>query len=145
MRFTVAAIALASLLFGQAAPAPTLKGVQKIYIEKTPNDLDQYIQAEIAKKLKGRLTVVLKAEDADAIMTGVGEHKTGTGAAVTGRMLGLHDTATAAVSIVDKSRQTILWTSEAGDRSLLFGVFTRGGPRKVASRLVKSLNKALEQ
>lgn len=89
--------------------------------------------------------MVLNAEDADAIMTGVSEHRTGTGAAVTGRMLGLHDTATGAVSILDKSRQTVLWSSEAGDRSLLWGVWTRGGPRKVASRLVNNLKKALER
>ncbi len=145
MRFAAVAMVSASLLFGQAAPAPTLKSIQKIYIEKMPNNLDQYIQAEIAKQLKGRLTVVLKLEDADAIMTGISEHKSGTGAAVTGRMLGLHDTATGVATIVDKTRENILWTSEAGDRSLFWGVWTRGGPRKVASRLVKSLKKALRQ
>lgn len=56
MRLSALVIGLASLLFGQAAPPPTPKTIQKIYIEKMPNDLDQYIRAEIAKKLKGRWT-----------------------------------------------------------------------------------------
>lgn len=138
-------LAFACLASGQAPPVASLKAVQKIYIEKMPNELDQYIRAEISKQLKGRLTVVLNPEDADAIMTGVGEHQTGTRATITGRWLGWHDTATAAISIVDKSGQTVLWSSEAGDRSIWWGPLTRGGPRKVASRLVKNLKNALSR
>jgi len=55
----------------------------------------------------------------------------------------LHDTATGAVSIVDKAG-TVLWASEAGDRSLLLGPIKRGGPRKVADRLVHNLKKSME-
>ena len=108
-----------------------------------PNDLDQFIRAEIGKQLKNRMAVVLKEEDADAVMTGTGENRTGTGAAITGRYLGLHDNATGSVSIVDKQRRVVIWSSEAGDRSLLFGVMKRGGPRKVADRLVSKLKKDL--
>lgn len=142
---------------GASAPAPppaaaaphgkpnvtSLLEVKKIFIEKMPNDLDQYLRAEVSKQLPGRLTVVLNREDADAIMTGVGDSKTGTGAVITGRYLGLHDNATGAVSIVDKSGSIALWSSEAGDRSLLMGAVKRGGPRKVADRLIHNLKKAL--
>ena len=76
---------------------------------------------------------------------GSGEHASGTGAAVTGRYLGLHDTATAAVMLTDPKEGTILWAEEAGDRSLLMGAFSPGGPRKVASRMVDRLKDAMKK
>ncbi len=130
----------------RAPPPPnvtTRAAVKKVYIDKMPNDLDQYLRAEITKQLPGRLLVVLNRDDADAIMTGVGDSKSGTGAVITGRYLGLHDNATGAVSIVDKSGTVVIWSSEAGDRSLLMGAVKRGGPRKVADRLIHNLKKAL--
>jgi hypothetical protein len=72
-------------------------------------------------------------------------NRTATGAQITGRYLGLHDTATGAVSLTDRTGTRVLWSSEAGDRSLLFGSMRRAGPRKVAERLVKNLKKALDQ
>lgn len=121
----------------------SLAEVRRIFIEQMPEDLDDYLRAEIHKQLKGRLEVVLQESQADAIMTGVGEEKTGTGAVITGRYLGLHDNATGAVSIVDRNRVKILWSDEAGDRSLLLGAFKRGGARKVAGRLIGKLKKVL--
>jgi hypothetical protein len=127
--------------FGQNAEA--LRSVRKIYIEKMPNDLDQYLRAEISKQFKGSVTVVLDKADADGILTGIDEEKKGTGAQITGRYLGLHDNATGTISLVDKAEKNILWTDEAGDRSLVFGVMKRGGQRKVADRLVSKLKKAM--
>jgi hypothetical protein len=121
----------------------SLQSVKKVYIEKMPNDLDQYLRAEISKQFKGSLTVVLDKNDADAILTGIDEEKTGTGAQITGRYLGLHDNATGTISLIDKTGKTILWTDEAGDRSLLFGAVKRGGQRKVADRLIGKLKKAM--
>ena len=74
---------------------------------------------------------------------GTGEHQSGFGAAVTGRWLGLHDTANAAVILTDPTQTHLLWADEAGDRSLFWGSLTRGGPRKVASRLMKHLDAAI--
>jgi hypothetical protein len=108
-----------------------------------PNDLDQYLRAEIAKQFKGSLTVVLDRNDADGILTGVSEEEKGTGAKITGRYLGLHDIATGSVSMVDKEGKVILWADEAGDRSLLLGSIKRGGERKVAERLISKLKKAM--
>ena len=101
---------------------PSLGSIRRVYIEKMPNDLDQYLRAEIAKQFKGSLTVVLDKNDADAVIDGIDEEKKGTGAQITGRYLGLHDNATGTVSLLDKAEKNILWTDEAGDRSLLFGV-----------------------
>ena len=124
--------------------APPLRSIRRIYVDKMDNDLDQYIRAEIQKKFNGDVIVVLKPEAADAILAGVSEHQNGTRAAITGRYLGLHDTATGSVSLLDKTGTTVLWSSEAGDRSILFGSMKRGGPRKVADRLISNLKKAME-
>ena len=132
------------------APAPasgprlaSMKEVHKLFIEKMDNNLDEYLRAEFSKQMPGRFVIVLNQEDADAFLVGSNQQKTGIGAVVTGRYLGLHDTATGAVSIVDKAG-TVLWASEAGDRSLLLGPIKRGGPRKVADRLVHNLKKSME-
>jgi hypothetical protein len=134
---------LTVLAFGQNAQA--LKSVKKIYIDKMPNDLDQYLRAEIVKQFKGSITVVIDRKDADGILTGVDEEEKGTGAKITGRYLGLHDVATGTISLLDKEGKTLLWSDEAGDRSLMFGVMRRGGQRKVADRLIGKLKKAMER
>lgn len=127
-----------------ASPSITdLKSIQKVYIEKMPNDLDQYLRAEFNKQLKGRVTVVLKKEEADGIITGINEEQKGTAAKVTGRYLGLHDTVNGTISLLDKTESNILWSDEAGDRNLFFGIAHRGGERKVADRLVSKLKKAM--
>src|SRR5712691_5267247 len=144
MKPLLAALALTFCSLGQT-PAPSLKSVKKIYIEKMDNDLDKYLRAEIVKQFKGNITVVLDAKDADGILAGVNEEQKGTGAKITGRYLGLHDVATGTVSLLDKEGKVILWSDEAGDRSLLLGPLKRGGQRKVADRLVSKLKKAMER
>jgi hypothetical protein len=144
MKLLFATLALLSAL-GFAQTAPDLGSVHKVFIDKMPNDLDQFLRAEFSKQMKGRVIVVLSEKDADGIITGVSEEEKGTGAKITGRYLGLHDIATASLSMVDKDRKVILWSDEAGDRSLMFGVMRRGGERKVAERLVKKLKKAMHE
>ena len=147
MFFALTILALGPPLTLSAAGQDTsasLKGIRKIYVDKMDNNLDQYIRAEIQKQFKGTIIVVLKPEDADAILAGVSAHDTGTAAAITGRWLGLHDTATGSISLLDKKGTVVLWSSEAGDRSILFGVMTRSGPRKVADRLISNLKKDME-
>ena len=137
-------VALALLSVSLALPqAQDLKSIHKIFMDKMPNDLDQSLRAEFVKQLNGKVIVVLDEKDADAILTGVSEEEKGTGAKITGRYLGLHDVATGTVSLVDKDRKILLWSDEAGDRSLIFGVMKRGGERKVADRLVSKLKKAM--
>ena len=141
MKALTIALLGALCLFGE--DVPTLGSIRKVYIEKMPNDLDQYLRAEFSKQLRGRVTVVLKKEDADGIITGINEEQKGTGAKITGRYLGLHDTANGTISLLDKTESNILWSDEAGDRNLFFGIAHRGGERKVADRLVNKLKKAM--
>ena len=135
----------------QASPRPQqvverirLSQITTIFIEEMPDDLHAYIAAEMMRKFKGRIEPVLNPDLADAILSGTGEYQSGLGAAVTGRYFGLHDTATAAVILTDWSGTHLLWADEAGDRSLFGGAWTRGGPRKVASRLMKHLDDAIK-
>ena len=127
-----------------AQETPTLKSIRKIYVDKMANDFDQYLRAEIIRQFKGKWSVVLKIEDADAIITGVEEQDKSTGAMITGRYLGLHDTANSSISLVDKTGTSILWADQAGDRNLFFGALHSGGQRKVADRLVEKLKKAVQ-
>src|ERR1035437_8732476 len=142
LRLSVVLTLTAFGAFGQ--DATSLASIRKIYIEKMPNDLDQYLRAEISKQFKGKVTVVLDKNDADGILTGIDEERKGTGAQITGRYLGLHDNATGTISMLDKEEKNIFWTDEAGDASLLCGVMKRGGQRKVADRLIAKLKKAME-
>ena len=135
-------LTLSCSVYGQDAHA--LKSVHRVFIEKMPNDLDQYLRAEIAKQFKGSLIVVLKKEDVDGIITGVNEEQKGTAAKVTGRYLGLHDTVNGTISLLDQTESEILWSDEAGDRNLFFGIAHRGGERKLADRLIGKLKKAME-
>src|ERR1035437_8570986 len=109
------------------------------------NDLDQYIRAEISKQFKGRVVVVLNQKDCDGILAGVSAEEKGTGAKVTGRYLGLHDVATGTISLLDKQGKTILWSDEAGARSIWWAPLARGGQRKVADRLIGKLKKAMDK
>lgn len=132
-------------------PAPTIKpkaisirDVHKLYVEQMNNNLDEYLRAEISRQLSERFQVVMTKESADALLVGTGEQTKDIGSVLTGGYLGLHDRASGAVSMVDQSG-TVLWSSEAGDRTLLFGPLTRGGPREVASRLVQNLRRFVEK
>jgi len=140
MKVFLVAIALTISVFAQT---PTLSTFHKVFIDKMDNNLDQYLRAEFTNQFKGKVVVVLNSTDADAILAGVGEQETGTGAKITGRYLGLHDVATGTVSLLDKEGKVILWSGEAGDRNMWVGPLARGGQRKVADRLVSKLKKAM--
>ena len=117
-------------------PVASLKEVKNLYIEPMVNDLDQYLKAEFSKQLAGRIVIVSKPEDADAVMTGIGEWHSGTTQAVTRRVGPASDTARGAVQVLSKG--SLLWASEA------WGLLKSGGQRKVADRIVHSFKSVLE-
>ena len=144
MRKLVTLLLICSV-FLLAQPLPKLASIKKVFIDKMANDLDQYLRAEFTKQFKNKVVVVLDKNEADGILTGVSDELKGTGAQVTGRYLGLHDVATGTVSMLDKEGKIILWSGEAGDRSLWWGPAARGGQRKVAARLVSQLKSAMDK
>jgi hypothetical protein len=110
-------------------PADTvqsIRDVHKIYVESMPGGLDSYIRTEIGEQLKGRWIVALNRDDADAIMKGATENRSSI------------------VRVVDRTGRLELWSSEAGDRTML-GPLKHGGPRKVAERIVHKLHEALRK
>jgi len=103
----------------------SIRDVKKLYIEKMPNDLDEYIKAEISRQMPGRLVMVLHLEDADAVMKGVATNRNGN------------------VTITDVRGTTELWAGEAGDKGLYLTKI-HGGEKKVAERLVSSLKRVMQ-
>jgi hypothetical protein len=127
-----------------SSPAVTsLKQVHKLYVDKMGGNLDEYLRVEIAKQLGGQFQIVLNKDLAEALLVGTGEKTKDVGSVLTFGYLGLHDTATGAVSMVNQLG-VVLWSSSAGDRTLLFGPLARGGTPEVASRLVQNLKKSLQ-
>jgi serine/threonine-protein kinase len=119
----------------------TLGQMRRIFIEPMANDLHQYIGAEIQRQLGGRVQVASSKEQADTIMRGNGELRSAN--AVTGKVLGVRRDQTASVTITDVTGASVLWTDEAGSRTILMGVIKKGGPRKLAENLVGDLKRAL--
>jgi len=117
-------------------PVASPQKVKNLYIEPMVHDFDQDLKAEFARQLAGRIVVVPKPEDADAVMTGIGEWHNGTAQAVTGRLVGLHDPR-GAVQVL--SKDSLLWASEA------WGLLKAGSQRRVADRIVHNFKNALEK
>jgi len=107
-----------------ASNIASIRDVKKLFIEKMPNDLDEYIKAEISRQMPGRVLVVLRVEDADAIMKGTATERKGS------------------VTITDVRGTADLWVGEAGDKGLYL-TKVHGGEKKVAERLVSGLKKAM--
>jgi len=110
------------------------KEVKNLYIEPMVNDLDKSLMAEISRQLAGRIVLVSKPEDADAVMTGIGEWRNGTAEEAGERLVSLHD-ARGAVEVLSKG--SLLWASEA------WGHLKNGSQRKVADRIVHNFKNAL--
>lgn len=126
-----AAPGAATLVQAPQAPARTsLIGVHKIYVEPMGGDLDKYITAEVTRQFKGKLSVVLHPEDADAILVGADRD-------YWGRML-----LPASVSLLDANRKVVLWSWEVSKRGAWWDVWR---PDRVAARIVDKLKRAISQ
>ena len=88
--------------------------------------------------------VVLKQEEAQFDITGFSQ-MTGSHWAeqVATSVFGGKDKNEASTKMVTADGKTFVWAGEAGDRSVLFGGFKRGGQRKVAERIVKQMRENL--
>jgi len=132
-----------------AAPAKPvrpkdIRAVHRLYIEKMADELDSHIKEEIRKQMPG-LSLLSQRSGADAIMKGSAEKHDDTGSTVTRGYLGIKSTYSATVRITDAEGVNLLWSAEAGDSRALIGAFRRGGPKKVAERIVENLKKAMER
>ena len=128
-----------------ASPVPptplaplSLQGA-RIFIAPMQGNLDGFLAAEILKQ-KVPFVVVSDDKQADLVMTGmnVKEDDHWYNAAWGGK-----DKNEGSVRVVQIQNKAMVWAGDAGDRTMLFSIYHRGGLSKVAERLVKQLNKDL--
>jgi hypothetical protein len=114
-----------------------------VFVTAMDKNLDSFIVAEFQKQ-KVPCTLVLKQDEAQYVITGFSQ-MTGTHWAeqVAATVFGGKDKYEASIKMVTADGKTLVWSGEAGDRSLIFGGLRRGGQRKVAERIVKDLKTEL--
>jgi hypothetical protein len=111
----------------------------KIYIAKMEGGLEGFITTEIIKK-KLPVTIVTEDKDADYVLVGSsirGDDKWYH------TVFGGKDKNEGNVQLLSVKDKTVVWAGEAGDRSLWWGSFRRGGQRKVADRIVSKMKDQL--
>jgi hypothetical protein len=130
----------------ESAPKPptriisSIKDVRRIFIEKLEGDLDEFIRYEIQNRLGEELKVTPTVSGADAVMQVSIEQLKGGSLSKAGRLFGLSDKRRVQARIVDAAtRRSVLWEERAGDRNLMTGPFIGDGVKRLASRIVKSL------
>ena len=111
----------------------------KFYVAPMPEGFDGFISAEMMKR-KLPLTIVADEDAADFIITGgtgKGVHKWYDTVFGSGYE---RDRNQGNIRVVRIKDRTVVWAGEAGDRSLWFGAWKKGGQRKVADRIVGKMN-----
>lgn len=116
-------------------PVASPKEVKNLYIEPMVNDLDQYLKAEFSRQLARRVVIVSKPDDANAVMTAIGEWRNGIAQAVSGRAGPASDSARGAVQVL--SKDSLLWASGT------WGLLKSGSQRKVADQIVHKFKNVL--
>jgi hypothetical protein len=121
-----------------AQPQPPVTG-SRVFIAPMEGNLDGFISAEILKQ-KLPLIVVTSDAQADLVMTGLNlkQDDHWYNAAWGGK-----DKNEGSVKLIGVHNKSVIWAGDAGDRSLLFSFYRRGGLSKVAERLVKQMQKDL--
>lgn len=112
----------------------------KVFIAPMPGDLHHFLAAELIKK-KLPLEIVTDEKLAQFILTGAsikGDDKWYHSVFGTGK-----DKNEGSVQLVNVKKKTLVWAGEAGDRSLWWGDWSRGGQRKIADRIVNRMKKDL--
>jgi hypothetical protein len=115
----------------------------RLFIPKMASNLDAFISAEIVKQNLS-FKVVGYEGDAEYILTGLSQR---TAVAwydvLAGSVVGGNDRMEASATLLRVKDKSLVWAGEAGDRSLLFGSFKRGGERKLAERIVRDMKRDL--
>jgi hypothetical protein len=127
------ALVLTSFVAAQAASLNN----QNLFISPMDGRLDGFIASEIIKQ-KLPVKVVTDEKDADFVMVGASlkadDHWYNT-------VFNGKDKNEGNVRILNVKEKTLVWAGEAGDRSLFYSNWHRGGERKVAERIVDQMKK----
>jgi hypothetical protein len=135
----ILAIAFTPTVAQEKTEKPSLTGA-KIFIAPMQGDLHPFIAAEIVKK-KLPIVVVTDEKEAEYILAGAsikGDDKWYHSVFGSGK-----DKNEGSVQLLSVKDKTMIWAGEAGDRSLFWGSWSRGGQRKVADRIVNKMKKDL--
>ena len=136
-------VLLCSSFVPLGAQNKTIPEGSRIFITPMDRNLDGFITAEIQKQ-KIPVEVVPKQEDAQFVLAGFSQITANDWIEnVANVIFGGKDKYEAECKLVSADGKTLIWAAEAGDRSLLFGAFKRGGQRKLAERLATRMNKDL--
>lgn len=125
-----------SKLIGCLLLAGIAWGQTQLYISPMEGSLDGFIAAEIIKQ-RIPVTVVVEESNADLILVGKSIKADDKWYAIA--FGSAKDKNEGNLRIIDPKTKTMVWAGEAGDRSLVYGMYKRGGQRKVAERLVKRM------
>ncbi len=124
-------------------PTATLAGVRSIYIAPMPGGFDQYLTAEILRRLPQGVTLTQKQASADAVLEGVDENNAHGISRTVNQVFGVGGGSSAAVKLLSQDGQ-ILWAAEKSDHTIpLFGTLREHGVSKVAARIAKNLTGAI--
>lgn len=132
-------LTLALCLAGSTQAQTKVALGSKVFISEMEGKLDGFIAPEIIKQ-KLPIKVVLEEKDADFVLAGASIKADDKWYHVA---FGGKDKNEGNVRLLDVKGKTMVWAGEAGDRSLWYGGFRRGGERKVAERIVKQMKKDL--
>jgi len=107
----------------------------KIFIAPMEGNLNGFITAEILKQHL-QVVVVTDGAHADYVMTGLSLKEDNHWY---NSVWGGKDKNEGSVSLIKVQDKTVVWATDAGDRTMLFSGFHRGGLSKVAERIVKQM------
>jgi hypothetical protein len=136
---SIALVTMSLALFSAVAFAgqpKVLPAGSKIHIQELGSGLESYLKAELLKQ-KLPITIVNDETAADFIISGTGENKDRKWHE--GFITRTRDNATGAIELMRRDSKEVVWASEAGDRSMWKGAWSRDGQRKVANRLANNL------
>jgi hypothetical protein len=107
----------------------------KVFIAAMDGGLDGFVATEVVKQ-KIPLIVVTDERDADYVLSGASLKADDKWYNV---VFGGKDKNEGNVRLLAVKDKRMVWAGEAGDRSMWFGGFKRGGERKVAARIVSRM------
>jgi hypothetical protein len=129
----------APILFTDIVQAQSthVKPGSKLFIAPMEGELNGFIATEVIKQ---KLPVKIITDDAaaDYVLTGASLKADDKWY---NTVFGGKDKNEGNVQLLDAKEKTVIWAGEAGDRSLWFGSWKRGGERKVAERIVSKMKK----
>jgi hypothetical protein len=129
----------ASLLLCVTLSGGSVTPGSKLFIAPMDGQLDGFIAAEFVKQ-KIPFVIVTEEKLADYVMSGASLHEDDHWYNV---VFGGKDKNEGNVRLLDVKTRQMVWAGEAGDRSLWFSAFRRGGERKIADRIAHKIKAEL--